>query len=130
MRIHVEIAPGELLDKLTILEIKEERISDTAKLENVRREKAALERALREHIEPSAAVEQLRAELKAVNERLWIIEDNIRERERDKDFGASYVELARSVYMTNDHRAALKRQINELLGSDIAEEKSYSEYRT
>lgn len=130
MRIRIDVAPGELLDKLTILEIKEERIDDPGKLGNIRREKGVLECAARDHIERNAETDRLRAELKGVNERLWDIEDNIREREREGDFGEWFVELARSVYMTNDHRAALKRQINELLNSDIAEEKSYSEYRT
>lgn len=127
MRIQVNISPGELLDKLTILEIKAERIEDPAKLDNVGRERAVLESAA-EHIEGSAGVPALKRELKAVNERLWDIEDEIRDHERDQNFGATFVELARAVYVTNDKRAALKKQINELLGSDIVEEKSYAKY--
>lgn len=128
MRIVVEVSPGELLDKLTILEIKEDRITDPAKLENVQREKATLEQSASRHIGPSAAIDEKKNALKAVNERLWDIEDEIREHERKRDFGGRFVELARSVYIENDQRAALKKQINEHLGSDIAEEKSYAAY--
>ena len=128
MRISVEVSPGELLDKLTILEIKEERIKDPAKLENIRREKATLELSASRHIDPSAAIDDNKRALKAVNERLWEIEDEIREHERTQKFDARFVELARSVYVENDQRAALKKQINDHLGSDIAEEKSYAAY--
>jgi len=126
VRIEIEISPGELLDKLTILEIKEARIDDPMKLENIRRERAALAVAASDHIDLSRETADLKGELKSVNERLWLIEDNIRAHERDQDFGPSFVELARSVYLTNDRRAALKKRINEILGSDIAEEKSYT----
>lgn len=128
MRIVVEVSPGELLDKLTILEIKEDRITDPAKLENVQREKATLEQSASQYIGSSAAIDEKKSALKAVNERLWDIEDEIREHERKRDFGGRFVELARSVYIENDQRAVLKRQINEHLGSDIAEEKSYAAY--
>ena len=128
MRISVEVSPGELLDKLTILEIKEERITDPTKLENIRREKETLETSASRHIEPSTAIDDNKRALKAVNERLWVIEDEIREHERAQNFDARFVELARSVYIENDQRAALKKQINEHLGSDIAEEKSYAAY--
>ena len=128
MRIAVEISPGELLDKLTILEIKEERIDDQTKLENVIREKSTLKTAASHHIGPSRQLEELKIELKAINEQLWGIEDEIRKREHVRDFGPSFVELARSVYLKNDRRADLKKRINNMLGSDIAEEKSYAKY--
>jgi hypothetical protein len=121
---------GELLDKISILEIKLARIGDPAKLRNVGDELSALETA--RDAQPwwrdRPGVEGLTAELKAVNEALWDIEDAIRERERERDFGPRFVELARSVYLTNDRRAALKRSLNEALGSGLVEEKSYSDY--
>ncbi|MGD9915837.1 MAG: DUF6165 family protein [Rhizobiaceae bacterium] len=126
--IMVEIAPGELLDKISILEIKNERITDAAKRANVRIELDLLCAARDREITPSAALDSLYASLKRVNEALWEIEDGIRDEERDRRFGERFVELARSVYRTNDRRAALKREINTLLGSAIVEEKSYSNY--
>ena len=126
--IFVEIAPGELIDKITILEIKLERIREEVKLVNVRIELKALVKARNSSINSDVKLDSLSAELKSVNETLWEIEDNIRDSERKKDFGSKFVELARSVYVTNDKRAILKRQINELLGSSLIEEKSYSNY--
>jgi hypothetical protein len=126
--IAVEISPGELNDKITILEIKSEHISDGDKLLNIRTELATLV-ASRDRAMPSApALAALIRELKQVNERLWHIEDQIRDCERRKTFGAPFVELARSVYKSNDQRSTLKRQINELLGSRLIEEKSYAPY--
>ena len=124
----VEIAPGELIDKITILVIKTERISEREKLANVRNELETLERARDAGIEESAELSRLTGELKSINEELWEIEDGIRDRERDQDFGARFIELARSVYRTNDRRANVKRLINELLGSRLTEEKSYAPY--
>ncbi len=126
--ITVEIAPGELIDKITILEIKFERITDTEKLCNVRVELDTLAAARHREISPSMQLDELTSQLKAVNASLWDIEDAIRDCERNKDFGPQFIELARSVYRSNDRRAALKRQINELLGSNLIEEKSYAEY--
>lgn len=126
--ILVPIAPGELLDKITILEIKLERIADAAKLANVRREFEALDDVRREKLPANAALDDAAARLKAVNEELWVIEDDIRDCERGGDFGATFIELARAVYRTNDRRAAIKKEINLLLGSDLVEEKSYKEY--
>jgi septal ring factor EnvC (AmiA/AmiB activator) len=128
MAMKIDVAPGELIDKLTILEIKAANISDPGKLRNVRHEYEVLSRALDGEIEQTAELAELRAELKAINETLWRIEDDIRDCERAKDFGAAFIELARSVYHTNDRRAAVKRRINELLDSDIVEEKSYAAY--
>lgn len=126
--ITVEIAPGELIDKITILEIKSERMTDASKLANVRIELETLEKARDNAIPSSAELTELTGQLKAINEQLWKIEDDIRDCERDKDFSSKFVELARSVYKSNDKRAALKRDVNTLLGSHLVEEKSYREY--
>lgn len=128
MRIEVPISPGELLDKLSILEIKSERIGDPAQLTNVRRELGLLESVWGEFNNDNDEVAALRGELRAVNERLWDIEDAIRACDARADFGHDFIELARSVYRINDQRAQVKRRINELLGSDIVEEKSYAAY--
>ena len=126
--ITVEIAPGELIDKITILEIKSERITDAAKRHHVGTELALLVAARDRAVPSSAKLARLATELKAVNEARWQVEDEIRLCERDEDFGPRFVALARSAYRTNDQRAALKRQINELLGSKLIEEKSYTSY--
>lgn len=128
MTIMVEIAPGELIDKITILEIKLANISDDAKLANIRREYAVLMDVFRREIVQTGELALLTAALKDVNAALWRIEDDIRNEERAKRFGAEFIALARSVYHTNDRRAALKREINDLLKSDIIEEKSYVAY--
>ncbi|MHC8507990.1 MAG: DUF6165 family protein [Rhodospirillales bacterium] len=128
LSIKADIAPGELIDKITILEIKSERLSGVEKLENVRRELAALTAARGAAVRPSEQLDALAAALKAVNETLWDIEDNIRAHEREKDFGDGFIKLARAVYHENDKRAALKREINELLGAAFSEEKSYTAY--
>ncbi|MEM1300362.1 MAG: DUF6165 family protein [Pseudomonadota bacterium] len=126
--VTIEIAPGELIDKITILEIKTERISDAAKLANVRIELETLAASRDATLPPSAELTRLTSALKSVNEQLWVIEDDIRDCERANDFSDTFVKLARSVYITNDKRAALKREINELLGSRLVEEKSYQPY--
>lgn len=126
--ITIEVAPGELLDKLTILEIKSERIADRAKLANVRTELATLAAARKQTIPESPELAELCSQLKTVNLALWDVEDQIRLCESEQDFGARFVELARSVYRQNDRRAAIKRQINELLGSRLIEEKDYAPY--
>jgi hypothetical protein len=126
--IIIEISPGELIDRLTILEIKRERVRDPVKLANVQAEHAALQAAMERQVDRSDAVQTLHAELREVNLRLWDIEDEIRDCEHRKDFGASFVALARSVYLTNDRRSELKRAINVLLGSALVEEKAYPPY--
>ena len=128
MELLIPVSPGELLDKLTILEIKLDRIDDEAKLANVRREHELLSRVWRESDFEAEEVLRLRDQLREVNEALWEIEDAIRDEERERRFGERFVELARSVYQRNDHRAALKKRINEALGSEIVEEKSYADY--
>lgn len=129
MNIRIEVSLGEFLDKLTILQIKAERIRDAAKLANVRRELALLERAWAESPFAGADVREPLARLKAVNEKLWDIEDRIRLKESAATFDREFIELARSVYLCNDERAALKRELNRLLGSELVEEKSYADYR-
>ncbi len=126
--ILVEIAAGELIDKVTILQIKSERMQDSAKLQNVRQELDVLTHARDELLPHSDALTAAMAELKCINETLWDIEDEIRECERRQDFGARFIELARSVYITNDRRATVKRHINDLSGSRLVEEKSYAAY--
>jgi hypothetical protein len=129
MHFLLEMSPGEFLDKLTILEIKSERIRDPAKLANVMRELALMRRLWDAATGVDGGIPALIAELKSVNETLWGIEDRIRDCEAAGRFDAGFVELARSVYQTNDRRAAIKRRINTLLGSELIEEKSYTEYR-
>jgi hypothetical protein len=123
--IRLEVAPGELLDKLTILQIKSERITDADKLRNVRAELAVVDATRRDFLRDLPGLNSLVDELKAVNEQLWGIENDIRACEHAQDFGDRFVTLARSVYQTNDRRAIIKKQINELLGAKFREEKEY-----
>jgi hypothetical protein len=127
--IRVPISPGELLDKITILRIKSQRMSGAEKLKNVRLELQSLEQTWDSSAYARVDVETDVLALMAVNERLWVIEDDIRDRERAQDFGAEFIRLARAVYFENDERAAIKRRLNLKLGSTIVEEKSYREYR-
>lgn len=127
--ISVPVSFGELLDKMSILKIKLERISDPAKLANVRRELESLQVTWDHAEESKVDLGELLADLKKVNEQLWEIEDEIRDLEREKRFDERFIELARSVYITNDERARLKREINQALGSALVEEKSYADYK-
>src|SRR6266436_6623616 len=127
--IKVAISPGELLDKITILRIKSQRMSDPAKLSNVRLELRALEETWGASAYAKVDIEADVGALLAVNERLWVIEDDIRDKERAQSFDAEFIRLARAVYFENDERAAIKRRINAALGSSIVEEKSYSDYK-
>ena len=126
--LQVEVSAGELIDKITILEIKAERIADAGKLANVHRELGSLTQARGEALESSPELDELTAELRRINERLWQIEDDIRSCEHRSDFGERFIELARAVYRANDHRTTAKRRINELLGSELVEEKDYADY--
>ena len=126
--ILVEIAPGELIDKITILEIKAERIADAAQRANALVELKTLGDARAAAIPSDGEIDRLEAQLKVVNEALWEIEDDIRDCDREGNFGPRFVELARAVYRTNDRRAELKRAINLRLGSRLVEEKSYKPY--
>jgi hypothetical protein len=130
--VTIQVAPGELIDRITILEIKTEQITDPQKVVNVKRELAVLCAARRQEltVPPMMAGElaKLEADLKGINGDLWRIEDDIRDCERMDDFGPAFIALARSVYRSNDARAAAKYRINELLGSAFTEEKSYAAY--
>jgi hypothetical protein len=126
--ILVPVSFGELLDKIAILQIKSERMADPAKLANVRNELSALEKTWMAHPAAGGDIARLRAELKAVNERLWVIEDDIRVKEKAQAFDDAFVQLARSVYFENDTRARIKKDINLALGSAYVEEKSYEDY--
>jgi uncharacterized protein YukE len=125
----VPISPGELLDKITILQIKSERIEDAVKLANVNRELEMLTRVWEQSVDSDDEIEKLTARLKTINEALWEIEDDIRDEERNKRFGERFIELARAVYVTNDERADAKKQVNLHLKSSIVEEKSYQDYK-
>jgi hypothetical protein len=126
--IQVPISPGELLDKITILRIKAARMSDPAKVANVKHELSLLEKTWEESGATAVNLGTAEAELTTVNEKLWVIEDEIRDEERAKRFTEKFIELARAVYFTNDERAAIKKRVNTLLGSTIVEEKSYKQY--
>lgn len=129
MSIRTDVSVGEFLDKLTILQIKLERIQDPDKRENIRREYDLLNQnwagSVYSGIDPGESLTALRR----VNESLWDIEDRIREKEARSEFDADFIELARSVYLINDERAAIKRRLNEQYGSGLVEEKSYAPYR-
>jgi hypothetical protein len=125
----VPVSPGEVMDKITILRIKAARMSDATKLANVRRELEILERTWSESVYGPKDISAETAALQAVNERLWVIEDDIRDKERAKSFDEGFIALARAVYIENDERAAIKKRINTMLGSAIVEEKSYAAYR-
>jgi uncharacterized protein YukE len=127
-QIKVPISPGELLDKITILEIKSERMSDAEKLANVRRELSLLNETWSAAVTADETVRRIHQQLKEINEALWEIEDDIRDKERVQEFDDRFVELARSVYFTNDRRADAKKELNTYLGSEIVEEKSYQDY--
>jgi hypothetical protein len=127
-QILVPVSPGELLDKITILRIKSERIADAQKLANVRRELALLEQTWRAARVSEAGLAAEEAALQRVNGELWEIEDRIREHEAQRRFDAAFIELARQVYRRNDERAAIKKRINVALHATIIEEKSYRPY--
>ena len=126
--ILVPVSFGELLDKIAILQIKSERMSDAAKLANVRNELNALETTWAAHPAAAQDIAGLRADLRAVNERLWVIEDDIRVKEKAQAFDDEFIHLARAVYFENDTRARVKKDINLALGSAYVEEKSYQDY--
>ena len=127
--INIPISPGELLDKITILEIKTEQIQDKDKLSNIKSELKLLNKTWeKSNLDSVNHLQKLKQELKNNNQQLWDIEDKIRIKEANKEFDREFIELARSVYVQNDKRAATKRKINEQLGSHIIEEKSYADY--
>src|SRR5688500_2677821 len=126
--IKVPISPGELIDKITILEIKAANISDATKLANVKIELQLLQETWRSSAFASSNIDAEWKQLRDINKKLWDIEDDIRDKERERKFDQEFIELARAVYVTNDERAAVKKQINTKLGSKIVEEKSYAKY--
>ena len=128
MEINVPISPGELIDKLTILEIKAANITDAAKLANVKIELDLLQETWRSSAFASANIDAEWQQLRDINKKLWDIEDDIRDKERQRQFDQQFIELARAVYIRNDERAAVKKTINTKLGSKIVEEKSYAKY--
>lgn len=131
MLIEAPISLGELVDKITILEIKQVKISDPDKLHNVKHERDVLSQKLDQLLSDDdlLKLDPLKKALKEINESLWVIEDDIRDCERDKAFGQLFIDLARSVYITNDRRAAVKKDINLAFGSELVEEKSYRDYQ-
>ena len=128
MSIKIELSVGELLDKISILQIKAERIVDPSKLENINKELDVLMSLWKDSAYSNNNLESETNELKAINEELWAIEDKIRDKERNQIFDKGFIELARAVYITNDKRADIKRIINSKTGSELIEEKSYSDY--
>ena len=128
MSIKVELSVGELIDKISILQIKAERIVDRSKLENINKELDVLMSLWKDSTNSNNNLESEINELKAINEELWDIEDKIRDKERNQVFDKGFIELARAVYITNDKRANIKRIINSKTGSELIEEKSYSDY--
>jgi hypothetical protein len=125
MPLLVPISVGELLDKISILEIKAAAIVDPGMRANVQRELAALDEVRRREVAPLSELEMLYSQLQAVNRLLWDVEDSIRKHEHNEQFDGRFIELARTVYRENDRRAALKKRINEITGSEIVEEKFY-----
>ena len=128
MSLLAPVSVGEFLDKLSILEIKSDRIKDPQKLDNIARELLQLQGSWQCSDYADANLEPEYSQLKAINERLWVIEDDIRELERARRFDADFIALARAVYVSNDERASLKKALNLKLGSDLIEEKSYADY--
>lgn len=129
MNISVEVSTGEFLDKMSILQIKSERIQDPGKLSNINKELEILKKTWAESPASQTDISTLMAELKTINESLWDIEDRIRIKESKAAFDEEFIELSRSVYITNDRRSDVKRQLNQALGSDLMEEKSYADYQ-
>jgi len=127
-KIFAEISVGELLDKISILEIKQKNLKDAEKTKIVTKELGSLNNTLKNDVSITDEIKSLYNDLKSINLKLWDIEDGKRECERNKDFGEKFIELARSVYIENDNRAKIKNKINQLSGSNISEVKSYDKY--
>jgi len=127
-KIYAEISVGELLDKISILEIKQKNLKDNEKIKIVNKELESLNMTLKKDVTMTEEIQSLYQDLKKINSMLWDIEDGKRDCERNKDFGDKFIELARSVYVENDNRAKIKNKINQLSGSNISEVKSYDKY--
>ena len=124
-KILAEISAGELIDKITILEIKKIKISDAEKLKDINKELDSLNQTFKQFIPNPSSIQQLIDKLKSINLKLWDIENGKRQAEKDQNFGKEFIELARSVYKSNDERAKIKLEINNTLGSNIKEVKSH-----
>ena len=124
----IPISWGELLDKITILQIKLENITSKNALKNIEQELKKLQSILTQYCPKTMETSQLESELREINQQLWDIEDKIRDKERNHTFDDEFIQLARSVYITNDERSRIKRKINDMFGSELVEEKSYAEY--
>ena len=124
----IPISWGELLDKITILQIKLENITSKNALKNIEQELKKLQSILTQYCPKTMETSQLESELREINQQLWDIEDRIRDKERNHTFDDEFIQLARSVYITNDERSRIKRKINDMLGSELVEEKSYAKY--
>ena len=127
-KIYAEISVGELLDKISILEIKQKNLKDNEKIKIVNKELESLNMTLKKDVTMTEEIQSLYQDLKKINSMLWDIEDGKRDCERNKDFGDKFIKLARSVYIENDNRAKIKNKINQLSGSNISEVKSYDKY--
>ena len=127
-KIFAEISVGELLDKISILEIKQKNIKDEEKIKIISKELESLNYSLKKDVDITDEIKSLYEDLKKINIKLWNIEDGKRDCERNGDFGAKFIQLARSVYIENDQRAKIKKKINKISGSNISEVKSYNEY--
>ena len=127
-KIYAEISVGELLDKISILEIKQKNLKDNEKIKIVNKELESLNMTLKKDVTMTEEIQSLYQDLKKINSMLWDIEDGKRDCERNKDFGDKFIELARNVYIENDNRAKIKNKINQLSGSNISEVKSYDKY--
>ena len=127
-KIIVEISIGELLDKISILEIKQEKIKDPEKLKFISKEHSILKNQLENNIKTDDKLNELFQSLKEINAKLWVIEDNKRQCEKDKDFGDKFIKLSRDVHFLNDDRAKIKLKINDHTGSNIKEIKEYTNY--
>ena len=127
-KIIIEISIGELLDKISILEIKQEKIKDPEKLKFINKEHTILKNHLEKNIKSDNKIKDLYQSLKKINTKLWVIEDDKRQCEKDKDFGEKFIKLSRDVHFLNDDRAKIKLEINNHTGSVIKEIKEYSSY--
>ena len=127
-KIIVEVSVGELLDKISILEIKKEKIKDSKKLEFISKEHSILKDQLEKNVKSDEKLEKLFQDLKEINSKLWVIEDNKRDCEKNKDFGEKFIKLSRDVHFLNDDRAKIKLDMNNHTGSSIKEIKEYTSY--
>ena len=127
-KIIVEVSVGELLDKISILEIKQDKIKDPDKLEFINTEHSILKNQLEKNVQSNSKLQELFSSLKEINAKLWVIEDDKRQCEKDKDFGEKFIKLSREVHFLNDDRANIKLEINNLTGSKIKEIKEYTNY--